>query len=441
MRRASSRAATAARPGRCSARSTASRAATPGTTPRTSRPATSACRRSCRTRTTPARFWAVVQGFGIFETTDDGGSWAPRNKGLRADWPLEDPEVGYCVHKLVMSPPTRERLYQQNHVGMHRSDDAGQSWTEITEGLPTEFGFARRRASRTTATRSTSSRSTPATGAACPRARRRSGARATPARAGSGSTTACRSATRTSACCARAWRSTRTTCPALYFGTSTGQVFASADEGESWSEIASYLPGDRLGRGRGRWTRWPTCTSRRRCRRSSRACRDGSTSRRRRSTRRSTRLDERWPGCATACASRGRRCGATSTSTSTASAPTLDTPLERGLAGRRDRRDQRRLTPAASCAKMAPCHRPPRNPDASARSSRRASRSARSYRSTPLLQRIVETAAAADRRSLRALGVIDPAGRRSSASSLPASTRRPTRRSATCRAAAASSAS
>src|SRR4030081_538197 len=89
-----------------------------------------------------SRFWAVVQGIGIFETTDDGASWTPRNRGLRAAWPLEDPEVGYCVHKLVMSPRDNDRLYQQNHVGMHRSDDAGHQWTEITEGLPTEFGFA-----------------------------------------------------------------------------------------------------------------------------------------------------------------------------------------------------------------------------------------------------------------------------------------------------------
>ena len=89
-----------------------------------------------------SRFWAVVQGIGIFETTDDGASFTPRNRGLRADWPLENPEVGYCVHKLVMSPVDHDRLYQQNHVGMHRSDDGAQSWVEITDGLPTEFGFA-----------------------------------------------------------------------------------------------------------------------------------------------------------------------------------------------------------------------------------------------------------------------------------------------------------
>ena len=89
-----------------------------------------------------ARFWAIVQGVGIFETADDGASWTPRNRGLRADWPLENPEVGYCVHKLVMSPADRERFYQQNHCGMHRSDDGALTWTEITEGLPSDFGFA-----------------------------------------------------------------------------------------------------------------------------------------------------------------------------------------------------------------------------------------------------------------------------------------------------------
>src|SRR5512133_3965925 len=47
------------------------------------------------------RFWAIVQGVGLFETTDDAQSWTPRNRGLRADWPREHEEVGFCVHKLV----------------------------------------------------------------------------------------------------------------------------------------------------------------------------------------------------------------------------------------------------------------------------------------------------------------------------------------------------
>jgi hypothetical protein len=83
-----------------------------------------------------------VQGFGLFETADDAATWTPRNRGLRADWPRPHEEVGFCVHKVVRSPVDGDRMYQQNHVGMHRSDDGGQSWTEITDGLPTEFGFA-----------------------------------------------------------------------------------------------------------------------------------------------------------------------------------------------------------------------------------------------------------------------------------------------------------
>jgi photosystem II stability/assembly factor-like uncharacterized protein len=189
----------------------------------------------------PSRFWAIVQGFGIFETTDNGGSWTPRNRGLRADWPLEDPEVGYCVHKLVMSPVDNDRLYQQNHVGMHRSDDAGHSWNEITDGLPTEFGFA---------------------AAAHPHDRDSfyvipldpGHARCMP----DGHAAVWRTSDAGSS-----WRRLDQglphanahvgvlregmaidsyDVPGLYFGTSTGQVFASADEGESWDEIASYLP-------------------------------------------------------------------------------------------------------------------------------------------------------------------------------------------------------
>jgi photosystem II stability/assembly factor-like uncharacterized protein len=188
-----------------------------------------------------ARFWAVVQGYGIFETTDDGASWAPRNKGLRADWPLENPEVGYCVHKLVMSPVDNDRLYQQNHVGMHRSDDGGRSWTEITDGLPTEFGFA--------AAAHPHDRDTfyvipldPGHGRTMPDGRaavwRTRDAGSTWQRLDDGlpQQDAHLGVLR------EGLAIDALDTPGLYFGTSTGQVFASADEGESWSEIASYLP-------------------------------------------------------------------------------------------------------------------------------------------------------------------------------------------------------
>jgi hypothetical protein len=190
----------------------------------------------------PARFYAIVQGIGIFETTDDFKSFTPRNRGLRADWPLENPEVGYCVHKLVMSPQDTERLYQQNHVGVHRSDDAGQSWQEITDGLPTEFGFA--------AAAHPHDRDTfyvipldPGHGRCMPDGQaavwrtRDAGASWERLERGLPQRDAHLGVLREGL--AIDGHDT----PGLYFGTSTGQVFASVDEGDSWTEVASYLPG------------------------------------------------------------------------------------------------------------------------------------------------------------------------------------------------------
>jgi photosystem II stability/assembly factor-like uncharacterized protein len=130
-------------------------------------------------------------------------------------------------------------MYQQNHVGMHRSDDGGKSWTEITDGLPSEFGFP--------AAAHPHDRDTfyvipvdPGHGRTMP-----DGQAAVWRTRDAGST----------------WQRLDDGLPqrnaylgvlregmtidegGLYFGTSTGQIFASADDGDSWSEIASYLPG------------------------------------------------------------------------------------------------------------------------------------------------------------------------------------------------------
>jgi photosystem II stability/assembly factor-like uncharacterized protein len=189
----------------------------------------------------PTRFWVIVQGYSLFETTDGGGSWAPRNKGLRADWPRDYEEIGFCVHKLVMAPTDHERMYQQNHVGMHRSDDAGKSWTEITEGLPTEFGFA--------AAVHPHDRDTfyvipldPGHGRIMPDGKaavwrtRDAGASWQRLDRGLPQRDAHLGVLR------EGMANDSFDSPGFYFGTSTGQVFASVDEGESWSEIASYLP-------------------------------------------------------------------------------------------------------------------------------------------------------------------------------------------------------
>lgn len=188
-----------------------------------------------------SRFWAVVQGIGAFETTDDGATFTPRNRGLRSDWPREHDEIGFCVHKLVLSPADHDRMYQQNHCGMHRSDDAGQSWVEITEGLPSDFGFA--------AAAHPHDRDTfytipldPGHGRCMPEGRaavwrtRDAGASWQRLDRGLPQHDAHLGVLR------EGMAIDAQDVPGLYFGTSTGQVFASADEGESWNEIASYLP-------------------------------------------------------------------------------------------------------------------------------------------------------------------------------------------------------
>jgi photosystem II stability/assembly factor-like uncharacterized protein len=190
----------------------------------------------------PDRFWVVVQGFGAFETTDGGRTWTPRNRGLRADWPREHEEVGFCVHKLVMSPADHERLYQQNHVGVHRSDDAGRSWTEITEGLPSDFGFAAAAHPRdrdcfyVVPLDGGHGRVMPEARAAVWRTRD-AGASWERLTRGLPASDAYLGVLR------EGMAIDRLEAPGLYFGTTTGQLFASADEGDSWQEIARYLPG------------------------------------------------------------------------------------------------------------------------------------------------------------------------------------------------------
>ena len=87
---------------------------------------------------------AAISTGGVYQTTDGGGSWSPRNQGIRAEFMPEGqqyPEFGQCVHKVARHPSRPERLYAQNHGGVYRSDDEGGSWTSIADGLPSDFGF------------------------------------------------------------------------------------------------------------------------------------------------------------------------------------------------------------------------------------------------------------------------------------------------------------
>ena len=88
------------------------------------------------------RTWVGISAVGVFETADKGASWEPRNKGVRVDFnPEHHPVTGQCVHKLAAAAGEPETLYQQNHCGVYRSEDGGANWTELTQGLPSQFGF------------------------------------------------------------------------------------------------------------------------------------------------------------------------------------------------------------------------------------------------------------------------------------------------------------
>jgi hypothetical protein len=90
----------------------------------------------------PGRIFTAISAAGTFRSDDDGQTWRPVNRGLRSEG-IPDPnaEVGHCVHHVTMHPSRPEVLYMQKHWDVMRSDDAGESWTEISGDLPSDFGF------------------------------------------------------------------------------------------------------------------------------------------------------------------------------------------------------------------------------------------------------------------------------------------------------------
>jgi photosystem II stability/assembly factor-like uncharacterized protein len=91
------------------------------------------------------RMFVAISTGGVYCTEDGGRNWEPRNKGICAKFLPPDqqyPEFGQCVHKVVHHPSNPERMFLQHHWGVYRSDNAGRSWDDIGKGLPSDFGFA-----------------------------------------------------------------------------------------------------------------------------------------------------------------------------------------------------------------------------------------------------------------------------------------------------------
>ncbi len=88
------------------------------------------------------RIFAAISAAGAFRSDDAGESWQPINQGLRSEG-IPDPnaEVGHCVHRIAMHPSRPNTLFMQKHWDVMRSDNAGDLWTEVSGNLPTDFGF------------------------------------------------------------------------------------------------------------------------------------------------------------------------------------------------------------------------------------------------------------------------------------------------------------
>lgn len=194
----------------------------------------------------PDQLWIAISSAGVFYTADGGKTFETRNRGTRADFFPEGqnyPEFGQCVHCLVMAPGEPDLLYQQNHCGMYRSENGGVDWISIEEGLPSTFGFPAAVHPRDPDTLfllplngDSAGRFVPNGEAAVWRTRDR-GRTWSDLRNGLPQDNAYFGVLRQA-------MATDSLAPAgVYFGTSGGALFASNDEGDSWSVVAEHLPG------------------------------------------------------------------------------------------------------------------------------------------------------------------------------------------------------
>lgn len=188
------------------------------------------------------RMVAAVSAGGVFRTEDGGHSWEPANRGVRAgNLPGEFPELGHNVHRVVQAPSEPSRLYRQCYSGLYRSDDFGLNWREITAGLPSDFGYALAVSPSCADTlfqvpESGSHMRAAVDGKLRVYRSRDGGSSWESASRGLPREHAYVSVLRQAMC-----TDSRPDC-GVYFGTTSGHVFGSADGAQNWQLLASYLP-------------------------------------------------------------------------------------------------------------------------------------------------------------------------------------------------------
>ncbi|HVB76736.1 MAG TPA: exo-alpha-sialidase [Candidatus Nitrosotalea sp.] len=190
----------------------------------------------------PARMFVAISAAGVFGTDDAGESWRPMNRGLRSEG-IPDPDafVGHCVHRIAMHPSRPDVLFMQKHWDVMRSDDGGSSWYEVSGNLPSDFGFPIGIHSHEPDTVyvvpiTSDSQHFPPEGKLRVYRSRTGGQEWEPLTKGLPQ----------SNCYVNVLRDAMAVdamdpC-GVYFGTSGGQVYASADAGDSWSTIVRDLP-------------------------------------------------------------------------------------------------------------------------------------------------------------------------------------------------------
>ncbi len=190
----------------------------------------------------PGRIFIAISAAGVFRSDDAGATWRPINRGLRSEQ-IPDPtaEVGHCVHRIAMHPSRPNVLFMQKHWDVMRSDDAGESWKDVGGNLPTDFGFPIDVHSHEPNTiyvvpiKSDSEHYVPD-----------GKLRVYRSRTGGQEWEALTKGLPQSHCYVNVLRDSMAVdsldpC-GVYFGTSGGQVYGSADAGDSWAPIVRDLP-------------------------------------------------------------------------------------------------------------------------------------------------------------------------------------------------------
>jgi photosystem II stability/assembly factor-like uncharacterized protein len=192
--------------------------------------------------TNPKRIYTAISAAGAFRSDDGGAQWKPINRGLYSKYiPKPDAEVGHCVHKIAMHPSRPNILFMQKHWDVMRSNDAGESWQEVSGNLPTDFGFpiavhAHEPETIYVVPIKSDAEHYPHDGRL----------RVYRSRKGGNDWEALTKGLPQRDCYVDVLRDSMAVDPldscGIYFGTTGGQVYASVDDGDSWNPIVRDLP-------------------------------------------------------------------------------------------------------------------------------------------------------------------------------------------------------